>query len=476
MLPLAPSLLAVWLAAVCTAAEPGAAVDPGQKRPLDLQVRLDDEPITPGTARYLHRAIREAEGRDAECLIIVLDTPGGLLDSTRSIVKEMLAARTCVAVYVAPSGSRAASAGVFITLASHVAAMAPGTTIGAAHPVQVGGLPLEPSPERPREDKGEEEDSDDGTSEKKPSSPSSALEEKLVNDTVAWARELAKLRKRNSDWAAQAVEESVSVGAAEAVEQRVVELLATDLEELLEKLDGREIGLPQGPHTLRTAEAEVEEFPMWWGEQVLAILSRPNIAFLLMIFGFYGILFELYSPGWGVPGTLGLICLLLAFFGLAVLPVNYLGLVLIVVALGLFVAEVFVTSFGALTVAGIICLVLGGVMLVDSPVGFSRVSLGVVLPVAAATGLITLVLIGGIIRAHRRRVLTGDEGLIGVTVKARTDFSPEGNRYVGTVFAHGEWWKAVSDAPVSAGQECTVERRLDLSLVVIPSEWPASEN
>lgn len=459
-------LLLVFSIATFASREGKTEFGPGEKRPLVLQVALDGEPITPGIARYLQRAIGEAEQQEAECLIVVLDTPGGLLQSTRRIVKEILGSRTCVVVYVAPSGSRAASAGVFITMAAHVAAMAPGTTIGAAHPVQIGGLPIQP-PRQPGP--GKDEPGKDSSEEE--TSPSrTAMEEKIVNDTVAWARALAEHRGRNADWAARAVSESLSVPVSEAVRERIVDLEATDLQELLKKLDGLEVSLPQGTHTLRTSGAQVQEIPMWWGEQVTAVLSRPNVALLLMIFGFYGILFELYSPGWGVSGTLGVICLLLALFGLAVLPVNYLGLALVVVALGLFAAEVFVTSFGALTVAGIVCLVLGGVMLVDSPAGFSRVSLGMLLPLAAATAAITLLLLAGVVRTHRRRVQTGDEGLIGTEARVQNDFSRRGNQYVGTVLVHGEWWKAISSTPVTAGQTCKVQRRQDLTLVVRASD------
>ncbi len=517
-------------------------------RPLVLVARLDDEPITPGVDRYLQRAIRQAEQRGAECLVVVLDTPGGLLDSTRSIVKQFLATDACVVVYVAPSGSRAASAGVFITLASHVAAMAPGTTIGAAHPVQTGVLPFQspdqqpPSPdqqdeqdeqdeqdkppkdkpskdeaERPadeskdgefeEEESGEaardaegqspaaakppenseakaktnaeteaedKEDEDDGVEE--PRRPRTVMEEKVLNDTVAWVRALARLRGRNVEWATRAVKQSVSVTAEEAAEERVVEILAEDLDDLLAKLDGREVSLPQGPRELNTAGATVEEVEMWWGELVLAMVSRPNVAFLLMIFGFYGVLFELYSPGWGVAGTLGVVCLLLAMFGLAVLPVNYLGLALIAVALLLFVAEVFVTSFGALTVGGVVCLVLGGIMLVDSPAGFLRVSPAVVVPLAVATAAIVVFLVGGIIRAHRRKPTTGDEGLIGRTAEAHDDFAPRGDCYVGTVFVRGEWWKATSDAPVAAGCPCAIRGRKGLTLLVSPARTTTSEN
>jgi membrane-bound serine protease (ClpP class) len=476
----------------------------GETRPLVLRVTLDDEPITPGVARYLHRAIRTAEERNAECLIVMLHTPGGLLDSTYDIVKDILTSRVCVVVYVwPPSLGRAGSAGVFITLASHVAAMAPGTRIGAAHPVPaVPGFRSPPPEMEPpgRQDASSEEGepSDqhkrpakqqpgekqrpaggpgerEGPSEKGPASFQDAAMEKVVNDTVGWARALAERRGRNADWAARAVRQSEVLLAREAIEQNVVDLGAADLEDLLEKLDGREVTLPQGPHTLRTSNADVQELPMSWTEQVLSAITRPNVTFLLLICGSYAILFELYSPGWGVFGTLGIICLLLAAGGLSLLPVNYLGLALIVAALALFTAEVFVTSFGLLTLGGIVCLVLGGLMLVDSPIGFERVSLEVVLPVAAATAFITLCLIGGIVRVHRRQVQTGDEALIGAAARARNTFRRRHGRYAGTVFVHGEWWTAASDAPLEAGQACQVDGRQGLTLIVKPSEGERSE-
>lgn len=437
-------------------------------RPLVLKITLDDEPITPATARFIERAILQAEDEGAACLVMVLDTPGGLVDSTRTVVKDILASTTPVAVYVSPSGGRAASAGVFVTLASHVAAMAPGTHIGAAHPVQLGGLPISPpqSPGAPPAG-----DQDDGQPDQE-SQPASPIEAKIVNDTVAWARALAGLRGRNPEWAARAVRESVSATASEAVAEGVVELMAEDLDDLLAQLDGREVQLPQGPVRLRTAGATIRVLEMWWGERLLALVSNPTVAFLLLILGFYGILFELYTPGWGVGGTLGLICLVLACFGLAVLPVSYVGLLLIAVALGLFVAEAFVTSFGLLALGGTVCLVLGGVMLIDSPFGLARVSLGVVIPVAAASALITVFLLGSVVRTHQHRVRTGGEGLVGTQAVAREDFACVGQQYVGTVLVHGELWKAVSPVPVSSMQVLEIQGREGLTLAVRVSDRP----
>jgi membrane-bound serine protease (ClpP class) len=292
------------------------------------------------------------------------------------------------------------------------------------------------------------------------------MEAKIVNDTVAWARALAGLRGRNQEWAARAVRESVSITASEALAEGVVDLTASTLDDLLVQLEGHKLALPQGTVALRTAGATVRAIEMWWGERVLVIISNPTLAFLLLVLGFYGVLFELYTPSWGVAGTLGVVCLILAFFGLSVLPISYVGLLLIALAFGLFVAEAFVTSYGLLAVGGAVCLVLGGVMLVDSPIGFTRISLGVVLSVAAASFLITVFLLGNVLRAHRHRVSTGGEGLIGVEAVAQDDFARVERGYAGTVLAHGELWKAVCATPVSAKQVVAVQDRDGLTLTV----------
>lgn len=434
-----------------------AELHPEQRRPRVLVAYLEDRAINPLTARFVERAIRSAEQTRAECLVLVLDTPGGLVDSTRKIVRRMLASNVPVVVYVAPSGARAASAGVFITLAGHIAAMASGTHIGAAHPVQIGGLP---GPADRNNDQGK-------------ARQKSPMEIKTLNDTVAWARALAELRGRNAEWAAQTVRESISVPASEALQEGAIDVLAQDLQDLLNRLDGREVMLPGGQAVLQTKDVLLQTERMWWGEKLLAAITNPNLAFLLLMIGFYGVLFELYSPGWGVAGTLGIICLLLGFLALSILPVNYVGLALLVLAMGLFVAEAFVTSYGLLALAGVGCLVLGGLTLVDSPTGFQRISLGVVIPVAAATGLITVFLVGSIIRAHRGVVRTGHEAITGSEAVAEEDFALDGIEYAGFVRTHGELWKAVSRTPVVRGQSLAIERREGLTLRVRVIEQPS---
>ncbi len=414
-----------------------------------LHIRLNDEPITPVTARFIERALEKAAEEGAQCLVIELDTPGGLVTSTQAIVRNIIASDVPVVVYVSPSGARAASAGVFITLSSHVAAMAPATHIGAAHPVTIGGAPGAPP---------------DTTSSRR---GSSVMEEKMVNDAVAWSKSLAELRGRNAEWAALAVSESRSITSTEALEQNVVDLLADDLPALLAQIDGREVELTEGRmRTLRTAGAVVHRESMWWGEKVLGVVSNPNVAFLLLMFGFYGVLFEFYSPGWGVSGTIGVICLVLGFFGMSVLPINYAGLLLIALALGLFVAEAFFTSFGALTLGGVVCMVLGGLMLVDTPVEMMKVSATVVVPVALATAAITVFLAGSVVKAMRGRIQTGADAMMGTEAVAQESFEAADGRYEGLVLTHGELWRAICPTPVTTGDILEIENREGLTLFV----------
>ena len=449
--------LSVLLAMATLPGEPPEAADGGKV----VTVRLRGEAITPVTARYIARGVQLAEAERAVCVVILLDTPGGLVDSTREIVKTMLGSRVPVVVYVWPPGARAASAGVFLTMAAHVAAMAPGTNIGAAHPVQLGGLPGTP-----------QEPGMGGGGEGGKGKAASPMEDKIVNDTVAWARSLAELRGRNAGWAERAVRESVSSPASEAVREGAVDVLAADLGDLLRQIDGRRIRLEAGEVALRTAGAVTQAHEMWWGERVLAAIANPTLALLLLVFGFYGVLFELYTPGWGVPGTVGAVCLILGFFALAVLPVNFVGVALIVIALALFVAEAFVTSFGLLTLGGLVCLITGGLMLVDSPAGFLRVSLSVLIPVALATAAVTVFLAGGAVRSWRIPVQTGFESMTRAAAVADGDFTAEGGRYIGTVQTRGELWRAVSETPAAAGEAVEILGREGLTLLVRPVNAP----
>ncbi len=412
-------------------------------RPFVLRVHLDDQAVTPMMARFLDRALGEATERDAAALLVELDTPGGLLQSTRHIVKSFFGSRVPIIVYVAPAGSRAASAGVFITMAAHVAAMAPGTHIGAAHPVSIGG----------------------GA----PDTTGGVMDEKVMNDTRAWARSIAETRGRSAEWAEAAITRSESIVAEEAVALNVVDLTAPDRKALLSRIDGRNVDLEHRTVTLQTENAVVETLEPWWGERLLGAISDPNVAFILLLLGFYAIVFEFYSGGWGVPGTVGAICLLLGFFGMAVLPINIIGLALIAVGLGFFVAEAFVPSFGLLTIGGVVCLILGGLMLVDSPLGVVEVSKSVVIPIAVASGVIAFFLMGQVVRAHRVPLQTGSEQFIGATAAAADSFVENDGEYSGMVWLQGELWTAGSSEPVSKGDAVRIIDRSGLLLTVEPS-------
>jgi membrane-bound serine protease (ClpP class) len=367
-----------------------------------------------------------------------------------------------IVVFVSPSGARAASAGVFVTMAAHVAAMAPATHIGAAHPIQLGMPSDIPGSREPRDD--DERDSS------KTLSPSSISAQKILNDAVARARAIAEYRGRNADWAAAAVAENRVDIATDALAEGVVDIIANDTNNLLQQVDGRDLtirraGLDQTVR-LQTEDALVHTLEMWWGERLLAVISNPNFAMLLLMFGVYGILYELYSPGWGVSGTLGVVSLVLAFFGLSVLPINYAGLALVAVALALFAAEAFVTSYGALTVGGIVCLILGGTMLVDTPHEFLQVSQSVLIPISVATGLIVAFLLSSVVKSQRSRVQTGSEGMIGLQGRAPETFSPRNGHYEGQVAVRGEIWRATSSQPITGGQEIRVEDQQGLTLMV----------
>ncbi len=396
--------------------------------------------ISPATAEYITGLIRIGEERGVEAVVLELNTPGGLLEATRSIVQAFLQAKVPVIVYVAPSGARAGSAGVFITLAAHIAAMAPGTNIGAAHPVGLGG-----------------EASD------------SVMAEKITNDAAAFARSIAQQRKRNVRWAEEAVRRSISSTEREALRQRVIDLIAPSLDSLLQALDGRTLELPTGPKVLRTAQARIEEVPMNWRQRLLVLLSDPNIAYLLLMLGIYGILFELYNPGAIVPGVIGAISLILAAYALQMLPINYAGLALILVAVILFLLELKVTSYGLLTVAGIIALLLGSVMLIDSPTEFMRISWSVILPTVLASVVFFTWVLGKGLQAQLRRPRSGGEGLIGLTAEVVERITP-GSR--GRVRLLGELWWASAQHVLEPGTRVRVVARHGFLLYVEPLESP----
>lgn len=398
-----------------------------------------DGAINPAAADYVRRSIVRAAEDSAECLILRLNTPGGLLKSTRVIVSDILTAEIPVIVYVAPGGAQAASAGVFITLAGHIAAMAPGTNIGAAHPVTLQG--------------GQD----------------SVMMEKATNDAAAFIRSIAENRNRNLEWAEEAVRKSLSITETEAVEKNVVDLIARDVAELLRSVDGTTVSLVSSERTLRTADARVESLSMEWSERILDILSDPNIAYILFMLGVYGLLFELYNPGTILPGVVGVISLILAFYSLHTLPVNYAGLALILFAIILFLAEIKVTSYGLLSVGGVISLLLGSMMLIrsESALEFLEISWTVIISVVALTLIFFTFVIGYGIRSLRTRPVSGTEGMIGESGEAVTAIPSLSAQNPGTVRIHGELWNArTAGASLPRGSRVRVVRVENLTLIV----------
>jgi len=390
-------------------------------------------PIGPATASYIGRAIGEAERQQAQCLIIQLDTPGGLLDSTKTIVQSFLASPVPIVVFVSPSGATATSAGCFITLAADVAAMAPTTTIGAAHPVQMGG----------------------GGGEQK---PDDTMKEKIENYAISYIEMIAAKRQRNVEWARSSVKESASITADKALELKVVELLAQDMNDLLAQLQDREV---KG-QKLQTKGATVVEIGMSVPEQVFQRLWRPEVMFILMLIAVYGIIGELSNPGAILPGVLGAVALVLALYMSAILPVNVAGLALIGLALILFVTDVFTPSHGILTGGGIVAFLIGSLMLFDRAEPYFRLSLGYIIPATIVTALFFIFIVGKGLGAQRLPARVGVETMIGQAVPALTRIDATS----GKVFIEGEYWNAVSEVPIAVGQLAEVVAVRGLTLQV----------
>jgi membrane-bound serine protease (ClpP class) len=388
--------------------------------------------ISPVTVRLVETALAKAQAEGAQALVIQLDTPGGLERSMRTICQRLLNAEIPVVVYVGPTGARAASAGVFITMAAHVAAMAPATNIGAAHPVALGG--------------GVDKES----------------MRKIENDAAAFARSIAIERGRNADWAEKAVRQSVSITEREAERLKVVDLVADSIPDLLAKIDGRTVKTVKGPVTLATKGAVVKAIEIGFRDRFLNVITDPNVAYVLMMLGMLGLFFELSNPGAILPGVIGGISLILAFFAFQSLPINYAGLLLILFAIVLFIAEIKVISHGVLAIGGMVSMALGSLMLFDAPEAGFRVSWWVIIPTVALTGGLFLFAVALGVRAFARRPLLGADGLIGEVGVARGPLTP-----VGQVAVHGELWNAVAEGPVEDGAPVRVVDVKGLTLKVV---------
>lgn len=387
--------------------------------------------VGPITANYVTRTIQKAEDEKVEVLIFLIDTPGGLDEAMRDIIKEELNASIPIVIYVHPSGARDASAGVFITLASHIAAMTPGTNIGAAHPVAIG----------PGGRGGDEEQGIDET-----------MIEKMTQDAAAYIRSIAEKKNRNPEWAEDAVRKSVSATAEEALKLGIIDVIAESVDELLEKIDGMEVELVDFTKKLNTKDAVKKEIPMTWREELLKMISNPNIAYILFILGFYGLIFEITHPGAIIPGLLGALSLVLAFFAFQTLPINYTGVGLIILGIAMFVMEVLTPTYGPLTLGGIVAMTLGSLMLLNTNVPFLQISKSIIIAAVGTTAAFFLFALGAVIKAMKRKPATGKEGLIGEIGTAESDI----NSIEGKVFIHGEYWNAESSEMIKEGEKVEV--------------------
>ncbi len=432
--------------------------------------------IGPATAHYVSRGLARAREMSAAAVVLQIDTPGGLESSMRDIVKDILASPVPVVSFVAPNGARAASAGTYILYASHVAAMAPATNVGSATPVPIGGdSPGAPAGKPAPKDKDSGDDQDQAQKkEKTPSArpgeeksplplPGSAMERKIVNDAVAYIRGLAELRGRNADWAEKAVREGANLQASSALQQNVIDLIATDLPDLLGKIDGRKLKLGAAEMTLATAGATLETHEQDWRTQLLSVITNPTVAYGLLLIGIYGLLFEGYNPGAVLPGVAGAICLLLALFAFQILSVNFAGLALIALGAALVIAEAFVPSFGTLGIGGLIAFVVGSIMLFDKDVPGYSLAMPVIAAIAFVGGLVMILLVWTFNRARRRPVVTGQEQLLQSSAEAVEDFTDRGH-----VRVQGELWNARTTVPVRAGQRVRITKVEGLLLWVEP--------
>jgi membrane-bound serine protease (ClpP class) len=441
---LASMLVALCAALIAVALPAGHAA--AAERAIVLEI---NGAIGPPIADYLARELNAARSSEARLIVLRMNTPGGLDTSMRQIISAILASPVPVATYVAPNGARAASAGTYIAYASSIAAMAPGTNIGAATPVQIGGSPLFPSDQKSKDQK-----------DAKPGEPADTETRKIINDAIAYIRSLAALNSRNADWAADAVRSAASLPAAEALSLHVIDVIADDIPDLLRKIDGREVTIGGKPQRLATAGLEVEIRPPDWQTELLMLVTNPNVAFILMLIGVYGLIFEFFNPGAVAPGLIGAISLLVAFYALAFMPINYAGAALVLFGVALMIAEVHIGAFGALGVGGIAAFIIGAVMMFPAQVPGFSLSHGVVAVTALGSAALLLLALAAVLR-RRRPVVTGHEALIGAEGEAVSWQDGEGR-----VRVKGEIWLARSDAALAAGSRVKIVGRDGLVLRV----------
>lgn len=431
-----------------------------------IQLTIADA-IGPATADYVERSLNAAREQQAELVIIRLDTPGGLDTSMRSIIKNISNSPVPVVTYVAPTGARAASAGTYILYASHIAAMAPGTNLGAATPVQIGGMPTPGKTDDNKDNKDKQDNKD-----KPPAGDTvSDMKRKIINDAVAYIQGLADLHGRNKDWAEKAVREGASLPSTEALKLNVIDIIATGTADLLEQVHGRKVNVQGHPRTLNTKGLSVTQLDPDWRSRFLSVITNPNVAYILMLVGIYGIILEFSNPGAIVPGTVGAICLLLALYSFQLLPINYAGFGLILLGVALMVGEAFEPSFGILGIGGVIAFVIGSIILIDTEAPGFGIDISIIATFALSSALIFIFVVGIAVKARRRPVVSGLDQLINGEAIVIDDFDQQG-----TVSIHSETWQASTSAPLHKGQHVKVTGSQGLTLSVEPMEASTQEN